>query len=212
MIKINLANKKQSSVGKDTKWTQFDLNSVGKTSLIVLEEIKEIRVPIIRISCLALIIYLGLGFLTNYEEILLQEKDREVKKIIAESTKLSLQLEKTKGYDAIKKSLEEDEALIRSKIETVKKLIADRAASPKLLLAISKAIPEEVWLTDISIQETTVSLKGSAIDFNQISDFMKNLNESVYFKDLDLKNTQQAKIENNFDIAQFELSANRRLE
>ncbi len=210
MIKINLAAHKQSSVSTEQRSPKISLNSIGKTSFIIVEELKTL--PWISIICSIIFIYLAQSSLEKYKEVELSRLDVVLIKHTQEGLRLQKELDKTKSYDEIKKNLEADEFAIKKKLETMNKLISDRTTPPKLLLALSKSIPEEVWLTELSIQETEVVFKGSSLGFNQISDFMKSLNESIYFKDLNLRSTQQNKLDSDSEIATFEIATQRKSE
>jgi hypothetical protein len=66
-------------------------------------------------------------------------------------------------------------------------------------------------LTEFRIEKSDLAFKGSALGFNQISDFMKGLNENAMLSEVELKNSQQFKDPSlGVETATFELKAKRR--
>jgi hypothetical protein len=208
MIKINLANRKQSGSGSDASAAK-PINFTGKLNFdFDFSKAKDLPIRQILIPLVACI--LGSYFLDGYKEDEIKAVDATLAVLNAERTKLQAEAAKMKGYEEVKKSLEADEFIFRTKIDTIQKLITDRALPPKVMLSLANATPKDVWLTEFKIKDNQVNFKGSSLGFNQISDFMKNLNESAYFSDLNIKDTHGAKDANGNDIATFELVAKRR--
>jgi Tfp pilus assembly protein PilN len=119
---------------------------------------------------------------------------------------------KLKGYDAIKKSLEEDEKTIRAKLDIIRTLTDNRTMSAKILISVASAIPKEVWLSDLTFDGTAISFKGSALGLGQVTDFMKGLTENAFLSDVELKTSQQSRDGSKAaEIATFEITAKRRL-
>ncbi|MGZ3687096.1 MAG: PilN domain-containing protein [Bdellovibrionota bacterium] len=203
MIKINLALKK-GPVGSTDNKPDFK-NAFRSIDFGILREL-----PLKKIALTLSVAVLSSYVLDDYKQKELMKLDTSIQQFSSEQSKLRAELAKTKGYEEVKRQLDADEVMIRTKIETIQKLIADRAVLPKVLLTLSGGIPTEVWLSDFKVANEDVAFKGSSLGFNQISDFMRNLNESAYFTDLHLINTQQGKDDVGADVAQFELSAKRR--
>lgn len=216
MIKINLATKKQSGLVQSKPGLtigRFDLSTLlrlkGGGSEATATVIQELPV---RKIVLALVV----GVLANYtaesqKEAELKKVQDQIDAITAQIPKLKADADKLKSYEELKKGLEQDEFTIKTKIDTIQKLIAGRNAPPKMLIAMSSSIPSEVWLSELKIQDANVSIAGYARDYTMISDFMKNLGESIYFNELSLKNSQQTKdVESGQEVASFELAAKRK--
>jgi len=203
MIKINLASRKQAVAA--------DANA-GKTGLLLggmrLEELREL--PIRRYVLALIVVFMANYLLDEYKQDELKKVGTVLTALRLEQTKIQTELGKTKGFEEIKKQLDADEFTMRTKIETIEKLIADRQTPSRVLVALSTAIPSEVWLSNFRVENSQVSFVGSSLGFNQISDFMKNLGESAYFTDLRLQNTQQATTERGAEVAVFELQAKQR--
>jgi Tfp pilus assembly protein PilN len=209
MIKINLATKKASvqSAGEDGKKSTPLGAGFSKLDLR-LDAIKDL--PIRKIATAALACMAGSYLLDGYKEDEMKKVDAALSKVTAEQTRLRAEVAKSKGFEAMKKQLEADEFSIRTKIETIEKLVADRQTPPKILLAVANTIPAEVWLQTFKMADGEASFRGYATNYNQISDFMKNLNENAYFTDLRLVGTSQTKDSGGSEAASFELSAKRR--
>lgn len=208
MIRINLASRKQSSA-LTSVGTMTAAKSAGKVSLN-MGSFGDL--PIAKLL-LPVLVYFGANYyLSDFKATEIGRLEQAVEKVTKDKVNLEVMLAKTKGYEDIKRSLDADEKLIRTKLDTIKKLVSDRSTPPKILAELSRSIPADVWLTEFKIENGRVSIKGGSLGYNQVSDFMKGLNDSAYFKDIELKNSTQAKDESGKDLTQFELEANRRLE
>ena len=84
-------------------------------------------------------------------------------------------LAKTAGYEAQKKQFDADEELIKTKLATIQKLMADRAEPPKLLMSFSGSIPKDVWFQEFDMNSSEVKIKGASLGFDPVTDFMKAL-------------------------------------
>lgn len=214
MIKINLAAKKQAAAvaeakGKGGGGGGFTLAGL-KGGKVDLDQLKEL--PIKKIATV-----LGASFVLNMAMGMVQEDELgkaadEAKKVAEEKTKLEAELVKAKGYEQLKKAIEEDEFVIKTKIETIEKLVADRSTPPKMLVALSNAMPTDVWLVGFVHKDRELTVRGKSLGYNQISDLMKSLNETTYFADVSLKGSQQESEggAGGATLAAFEITAKRK--
>jgi Tfp pilus assembly protein PilN len=204
MIKINLATRRQAEIVSDGSRSSKSFGSF--LGGIDLDAAKDLP---IRKVMLPLIVGVAASYmLDSYKEDELNKIQRLIEKQAADGKKLQAEVAKFKGYEGIKKALDEDEVTIRSKLETIQKLTETRGESVKMLGLLSTSIPKDVWLTEYRIEKSDISLKGSTVDFNQISDFMKNLRDSTRFTDVELKDSQQQKEQVGGRVASvFELKA-----
>lgn len=184
MMKINLANKSESA-------DRTDFSS---------ESIKNFLI--------AIVVALAVSYLFDgYKEENLNRLNQLIAKENKENLNLKNEIEKFNNYDLIKKSLDEEEGLIQSSLEVFKKIINDRHLVPQVLLTVSKFIPKDVWLTELSFSSTNFSLKGASLGFSQVSDFMKNLSEISFFNDIELHTTEKSNSSDRYEVATFELKS-----
>lgn len=206
MIKINLAKKKNfaSASSDGGEGNKFSLQKLG----ISVEDLKELPIKTV-VVCL-LMGYFSTDRVENYKQIRIEENAERIKTLVAKQNDLNQELGKTKDYDIQKKQLEADEATLRGKIDAIQKLISDRLGLYHSLLAMTNAIPTGVWLTTFEVKSVEASFRGSSMDINQVSDFMKRLGETPHFKEITLKKTDQSRDSSGADVANFELTAKRR--
>jgi Tfp pilus assembly protein PilN len=149
-------------------------------------------------------------FVTMFKEEKIAEVDALLERGQAEGTKLKAELNKRADYEKEKTEMEGYERAIRIKLDTIYALVNDRSTPPKLLLTIANAIPKDIWLSELIIKDQELSLKGTSIGFNLISDFMRSLGETAYFKDVTLKGTEQSSEQASDESKSFELQVKRR--
>lgn len=140
---------------------------------------------------------------------MLAQVDAEIAKVDSKMNLLTSELNKTNGYEQIKKSLEADEKTIRTKIGTIQELIRDRSTPPKILTTLSETIPKEVWLREFSLKDRHFRIGGSSTSMDVVSDFMKALEETIYFKGVVLRSSRQENAKGRASVV-FELEADRR--
>lgn len=210
MIKINLATRKQSS-GASHEAKGLNFGSFQFPSGFSKFNVNELKDLPIRKLLLPLVVCVALTYLVDSlkEDEMIQVQE-EAAKVAAEKVQLVASAGKLKGYEELKRNMEADEQVMRSKLAVVQGLVADRTNPPKIMRSLAGSLPKDVWLSEFKAADNEVTFRGYSLDFNQISDFMKNLNESAYFSDVTIKNTQQAKDELGVDVASFDLVAKRR--
>jgi Tfp pilus assembly protein PilN len=170
----------------------------------------EVKVAAVMAAVYTVILIAGSWYLDGMKAEKLAEVDAQIKAVDSKLTLLASELAKTQGYEQTKKSLESDDKKIRTKIETIQELIRDRSTPPKILMALSDSIPKEVWLREFSLKERSFKITGSATSMDGVSDFMKGLSETIYFKDVTLKGSKTATTKGSRETAEFELEAQRR--
>lgn len=223
MIKINLATRKQSaSVSSEKKsaggrggltafLSKLRLSSGGTSESGGSSSGKEAleALPLRRLVLALALCAGGYFYVEDLKEEEIKGWDDKVNVVSADNEKLKKDLQKTREYASIKKSIDADELLLKNKTGVIQTLLKGRQAPHEILLTLATSIPKDVWLKGVKIENADVSLKGFAVGFNQVSGFMKALNESAYFSDVRLQNSQQEK-DDGKEIAAFEFAAKRR--
>lgn len=204
MIKINLALRKnsQTEAEKANKGLGALLNKINVSS-----EEKPALIQSVGIAIGVILILVGFGFYKDKQKNELESRSAQLDQ---ELNSLNAELTKMKGFEMQRAELEKAQASIQTKIDTIQALLNDRATPPKVLITLSKTIPKDVWLTDFKIDpQGQVAMKGASLGISPISDFMKGLEESVFFNQVELKRTQSSR-EQGTEVATFELEAKRR--
>ncbi|WKZ57928.1 MAG: PilN domain-containing protein [Bdellovibrionota bacterium] len=112
---------------------------------------------------------------------LTMERDQLKKQLAA------LEEQTTEVRDLEKRKLELDE-----KLGVIAKLKLSKKGPVRVLDEINVAIPEKVWINDMKEVKGQLSISGIALDNPSIVEFMKNLERSPYFLEVNLKETAQA--------------------
>ena len=207
MIKINLALRKTAAVAEASGGgTRLTSAGLGNLQISELKDIPALR----QLLLFGVLIFAGVYWIEDFKASEVQKTQEVVDKLKEEQIQIKKSLGESRRFEILKKALEEDEVVIRQKLDVVQKLMADRAVPPRLLLALSATIPKDVWLADLRVEAQDIVFRGDALDFSQVSDFMKNLNESSSFKEVTLRNTQQGKDDQGTETAKFEIVVKRR--
>jgi len=79
--------------------------------------------------------------------------------------------------------------LLERKIELITNLKKQQAAPVHILDQISKNLPDFLWLEGMTSSSNAINLNGKATNYNAVSNFYGNLNDSGHFLDVTLGRT-----------------------
>jgi len=147
----------------------------------------------------ALAAFVGLAFLLySYEMIKIRTTSNDIEK----STKEIQRLKTVIGeIDNIKKLQDE----VKKKLDILERLRKEKTGPAIRLAKLSEATPEKVWLTKFVESGGNVSISGIAFNEDLIAAFMRNLQASDEFTNVELLVSEQLEISGvkakRFDIS-----------
>lgn len=92
------------------------------------------------------------------------------------------------------------------KLDVIEGLDRARSGPLRLLDELAERAPERLWLTDLSTTGRDVTLKGESLDTGVVADFLRSLNESQYFDNVDLDETSRGDLD-GFKVVRFAIRA-----
>ena len=107
--------------------------------------------------------------------------DEEIGKAKEEVARLKSIIDEVKSYEDKKKSLEEKIALINN-------LKTNQRGPVRLMDEVSRALPDLVWLTELTVQGNLLTLKGKTLSPNAVATYLENLKKSPFFAEPVFKN------------------------
>jgi Tfp pilus assembly protein PilN len=171
MIKINLSTAKK----------QMDISNVAGLDLT--------KIKIVPVLIAIVIMYLPDYILIPMweEEVATVNQNLSVKR--QELGKLRGQVSKTAELEKQIRDLKAQEENLGQKLVAVKQAISERRNPSSILLYIAKNVPEELWLKELIIENNDLVIKGEALDYTSVGNFINNLKASVFIKEANIIST-----------------------
>jgi type IV pilus assembly protein PilN len=165
------------------------------------ENIRQ-QVSIFLLSMILLIV--GLTWYTLGIDRRIAEKQQEIDRIDAE---ISMYKKKADRVAEIQKRFK----ILEDKLKIVQSLQARREEQLMLLEDLqSRIIAGKMWLESVQADQGAVTLTGIAFDNPTIADFMKQLERSDLFQEIDLKQTISKRFDTSLNLKAFELRCKKR--
>jgi type IV pilus assembly protein PilN len=119
--------------------------------------------------------------------------DRSMEKDLANVAATTRQLE----ADILRYKPEEEQVQVfkakrtelEDKIDVIRGLDRARSGPVRIMDELSKSTPDRLWLTAISTEGVQITVEGDSLDTGVVADFLRSLNASPYFVDVDLERT-----------------------
>ncbi len=115
----------------------------------------------------------------------LRRLDTAIDQLHAEIKKFDEQTREARDLDRKRKELE-------AKLKVIEDLNQKRVGPVRILEDLSRATPEKLWLVDFADVNGQATITGMALDNQTIAVFMRQLQASKYFFDVDLVETSQS--------------------
>ena len=171
MIKINL------SVAQK----QMDMTNVGGFDFTKL----KIKAVFLVIG----LIYLPDFLLVPMWESEFTEKSAEFEVLQRKSGALKRKVSQSATLEKQIRELKIQEENLGKKLTAVKQAIGQKRNPSNLLLYVSKNMPDDLWINSLTIEGETMLVKGEALTYGSVGNFVNNLRSSVFIKDASFKNT-----------------------
>jgi len=160
-----------------------------RINLLQVEERKEVRgLSELVVGLLLIIAILVVILATHY----IQAKNiRDVKHRITTAEKRIIELEK------VKKMVDEFKAKnneLKRRIEIIKVLEENRTGPLYVMDSLSTSIPDRAWINKFSEKGGSAKIEGVAWNEFTVSDFMRALQSSPYFINVELGNIKKSSI------------------
>ncbi len=131
---------------------------------------------------LALLIILGAAIFVMYSNLNGQKADMQ-----AQIEEAKAELKKLKKVEQEVNNLENTRKMIAERVKEIERLDQNRHYWAQVLDNLSRSLPEQVWLTDISDRSAagrpSLSLRGEAFSNIRIAEFMDRLKNSDIVED-----------------------------
>ena len=108
--------------------------------------------------------------------------EESIRKLEQEIAVYKPEEERVEGFKRKKSDLED-------KIDVIKGLDRARSGPVRIFDELSKRTPDRLWLTALSTEGVAITVEGDSLDTGVVADFLRSLNGSEYFKDVDLERT-----------------------
>ncbi|MFB0977478.1 MAG: PilN domain-containing protein [Myxococcota bacterium] len=131
----------------------------------------------------------------------------ELKRAQTNVRQLEAAIEQFKPQQEQVASFKKQRNQLEDKLDVIKSLAKARTGPVKLFDELADLAPERLWLKSLSTKGDQVTLEGSSLDTGIVADFLRSLNESKFFSNVDLKNTKGGKEVDGVKLVDFKVSA-----
>ncbi len=120
---------------------------------------------------------------------------------------LEADIERYKPQQALIAKFKTRKQHLQDKLDVIDSLERARNGPVRVLDEISSRVPDRLWLTSITTKGNEIRLKGKSLDTGVVADFLRSLNGSEYFKNVDLEKTEGGELVKGVRLVNFELKA-----
>ena len=158
-----------------------------RINLIPAEEVQrsagkrqQMAIGAVVVGCAVLLLVLMHG----WQQLALMAANREQAQLEREIAELKGPYETVLDMERQKKELEE-------KLAVISDLEAKKVGPVRMLIDLSEATPEKLWLTEFVETSGSARLSGLGVDEQTVADFLRRLDGSPFFLGVDLDETSQ---------------------
>ncbi|MEZ7980895.1 MAG: PilN domain-containing protein [Myxococcota bacterium] len=125
----------------------------------------------------------------------------------ANVTQLQADIDRYKPQQKLVESFKKQKKQLQNKLDIIGSLEAARNGPVRVLDELTAQVPDRLWLTAIMTKGKGIKLEGQSLDTGVVADFLRGLNSSPYFTNVDLDKTAGGKIVDGIRLVSFEIRA-----
>ena len=189
MIKINLSAAQK----------QVDISNLAGF------DFTKLKIKAVLLACI--LIYLPDFFIAPVWDEDFNTRSQELAALQTKSTSLKRKVSQSSTYEKQIRELEAQEKNLGQKLTAVKQAISQKRNPANLLLFVSKNMPDDLWIKELVIDGETMQIKGDALSYNSVGNFVNNLRSSIFIRDSSIKGTtSNVRASDKRRIESFEIS------
>ena len=142
----------------------------------------------------------GIGFTHSHIVTRISSSEQRIRQMEADIKQFQPQLDQVAAFRKKKASLEK-------KIEVIEDLDRARSGPVRVMDELASHMPEKLWLTSLTTEGNSISLKGEGMDNELVAVLMRSLNESPYFEKVDLRGTELGNSKEGLKLVKFNVDA-----
>lgn len=140
--------------------------------------------------------------------------DKSVKNDLANAklnvTQLEADIERYKPQQKLVKHFKKQKKQLQNKLNIIDSLEQARNGPVRILDELSNSVPDRLWLTAIKTKGKGIKLEGQSLDTGVVADFLRSLNASPFFVNVDLDKTSRGKVVAGVRLVNFVIRADMR--
>jgi len=208
MIKVNLAKGGIASEAQSKSDGKFNFSgfgssknkAIGGDTVFISKDLIQRR-GLVNL----LMILMGPMMLYAYELITIPTK---VAALNLKRTEFQeLQTFNLKADDAVKEitKFTEEQNKVQQRIQALNLLTRERLFEIRILDLFQQNVPEKLWFTQVVTDSEKIVIHGLAMNDNEVNVFTDKLQQSAFFRNVELVSSLEEKID-NFNLKKFEIS------
>jgi type IV pilus assembly protein PilN len=149
------------------------------------------------------ILIVGGGCVYMYTKV-----QRETADIQAKMQKADLDYNRLSQVKVRYQEREKQKEIYKKRVDVIDQLRANQSGPVNLLATLGDAVnhSDEVWLKSMSDDGTQITLRGVALSVHSVADLMRNLQDTGYFKTVEIKSSYQQESAKDMQAFDFEIS------
>lgn len=113
-----------------------------------------------------------------------------------------------KPQEALVAQFRKKKSELEDKLEVIRGLDRARSGPVRMFEELANETPERLWLTKLTTESGRIKLEGNSLDNGVVADFLRALNGSRYFANVDLLKTGGGKSPvDGVQLVKFEITA-----
>jgi type IV pilus assembly protein PilN len=96
---------------------------------------------------------------------------------------------------------------LEDKLDVIKGLDRARSGPVRIMDELSKNTPDRLWLTSLATEGVQITVEGDSLDTGVVADFLRSLNASPYFTEVDLERTSSGSQVEGVRLVHFIITA-----
>ncbi len=125
----------------------------------------------------------------------------------ASVVQLEADIERYESQQQLVNKFKSHKQQLQSKLDVIDGLEQARNGPVRILDELSNKVPDRLWLTVIETKGKGIKLEGQSLDTGVVADFLRGLNASPFFKNVDLDRTSGGKVVAGVRLVNFVIRA-----